>query len=640
MKTKNIIYTGLFCLASLFSACSDFEDINRDPGAVGQGDVKPQWLLNRSIIETQMDPNIAERMFVLTWKGAARFDRNGGITTGSDDNSWITEYLSTGYSVGWLRDVNQSISVANYHIANNINSSSANNVIQMARIWRAYLLSEVTDGFGPIPALDAFQGVNPEYNSEEQIYTFILKELKEAEAALSDKDANGNAVDMSDVKESDPFFGGKVASWKKYANSLRMRLAMRLSVVAPAVAKENFEDAASKTFISEGADIAQVAERDGWDALTGVMSRSWNRQQVSTTFNNLTVGLGGVDFPVPDFLKSHLKDSKNYLGLKLDQHLPSTTNDPVAIYFLDGIPQKIDPRAAKLNHIPGYDDGEIYSDVVGLATIAKLYPTGSIKDTVVLTTKYTWNTYVYGSWDKKAAISVDLVGSLREKNFPCLSKAYRKSTNKRVFFGPWESYFLLAEAAVYGWTVPGSAQSNYEKGVAASLEYHNLSSTYGAYITSTDYNRIGTSVAFNHTTEAQSYTANYVDGYTGQAGTTTYNYPKNSIYKDGVNNDHLTKIITQKYIAQVPWLPLEAWSDHRRLGLPFFENQAVEKDYDPTTQVPLTTATSRESRLEFFPKRYRYPANLKASNLAGYEQALQLLGGEDRTTTPLWWSKR
>lgn len=31
----------------------------------------------------------------------------------------------------------------------------------------------------------------------------------------------------------------------------------------------------------------------------------------------------------------------------------------------------------------------------------------------------------------------------------------------------------------------------------------------------------------------------------------------------------MTKIFTQKYIAQVPWLPEEVWSDHRRIGLPF-----------------------------------------------------------------------
>ncbi|MGL4492850.1 MAG: SusD/RagB family nutrient-binding outer membrane lipoprotein, partial [Tannerellaceae bacterium] len=64
----------------------------------------------------------------------------------------------------------------------------------------------------------------------------------------------------------------------------------------------------------------------------------------------------------------------------------------------------------------------------------------------------------------------------------------------------------------------------------------------------------------------------------------------------------------------------------------------VEQDYNSMTQVPLTTATSKECRLEFYPKRYRYPADLQINNKPGYEQALQLLGGKDLTTTPLWWN--
>lgn len=71
------------------------------------------------------------------------------------------------------------------------------------------------------------------------------------------------------------------------------------------------------------------------------------------------------------------------------------------------------------------------------------------------------------------------------------------STNKRVFFGPWESYFLLAEAAVKGWKVPGTAKSNYESGVTASFEYHGLLSQVGDYLSSQKYNRVGTSVAFD-----------------------------------------------------------------------------------------------------------------------------------------------
>ena len=51
--------------------------------------------------------------------------------------------------------------------------------------------------------------------------------------------------------------------------------------VDPALAKAEFEDAASKTFISEPTDIASVQEKEGWDELTSVMSRPWNGQAMS-----------------------------------------------------------------------------------------------------------------------------------------------------------------------------------------------------------------------------------------------------------------------------------------------------------------------------------------------------------------------
>ena len=253
--------------------------------------------------------------------------------------------------------------------------------------------------------------------------------------------------------------------------------------------------------------------------------------------------------------------------------------------------------------------------------------------------KYTWTTCVAGNWNDKTGLVGDYLSN--SYNFPSLAKKYRLSTNKRVWFGPWESYFLLAEAAVYGWNVPGTAKENYEKGIAASFEYNGVSDKLSEYLQSKAYNRVGTSVAFDHTEEAKAYTINYYDAYTKQNKTTTYTYPKNTIYKAGqYNNDALTKIITQKYIAQNPWLPLEVWSDHRRLGLPFFENQAVEAAYNPMTQVLLTPATCKECKVEFYPKRLRYPAVLQTNNLEGYNQALERLGGPNMTTTSLWWNMK
>ena len=137
---------------------------------------------------------------------------------------------------------------------------------------------------------------------------------------------------------------------------------------------------------------------------------------------------------------------------------------------------------------------------------------------------------------------------------PRLSQAFRESKSKRIFFTPWETYFLLAEAAVKGWTVPMSGQVAYEEGIKASFAYWGVSSHLGAYLASTNYNRAGTSVSWTHTTEpAASYTVTYKDGYTGVPGVATIKYPVNTIYKNGaVKNDLLTKIITQKFIAQTP----------------------------------------------------------------------------------------
>lgn len=423
---------------------------------------------------------------------------------------------------------------------------------------------------------------------------------------------------------------------------------MRLSAVDQAKAKAAFEDAAStNNFITTQDEIAQVQEKGGWTDLDGVMSRPWNAQPISVTINNMMIGLGGIDFQVPAAIKEDvvLKDARNYLGLRLEKHLPVSTNDPAAGYFFDALPSKIDPRATKLFHIPGYDDGTVYFSNIGLADKARLADpaTGNVEDNnktyLELNVKYTWNTWVAGKWDKYSALTSELTGA--SKTYPSLSKIYRESTNKRVWFGPWETEFLLAEAALYGWNVSGSAKSHYEAGIAASFEYHGVSEFLNDYLSSTEYNRVGTSVAFDHTAEAKSYTAEYVDGYTGEKKTTTYAYPKNSIYKNGtVNNDKLTKIISQKYLAQVPWLPLEAWSDHRRLGLPFFENQAVEIDYNVSSnELPLTRANCKECKWEFYQERLRYPANMEINSKDSYMKAVELLGGADLISTPLWWAK-
>ncbi|MBK1898273.1 SusD/RagB family nutrient-binding outer membrane lipoprotein [Chryseobacterium paridis] len=631
---KKYIIPALAATLLTFSGCKDFEEINTDPLSANIDQVQPEYFLNSSILGAQQDPNIAERLFVLYWKTAARQHLTTGIAGGTDNDEWTVEYWK--YISQWLNSANATIQIANEKKAKGQGLPHYENLIQVARIWRAYLMSEFSDNFGPQP-IQAFQAVNPNFNSEKEVYYFILDELKDATVKM---DVN-QPVPADNISKYDMAYKLKWSQWIKYANSLRMRIAMRISEVDPAKAKTEFESAvASNNFISVSTDNFSIAEKPGWDALTGVMSREWNSQLLSTTLNNLYVGLGGINSTdqLSQDKHSAIKD-EDYIGVKYDEQFTKLTNDPSAGYWLDGIPNKIDPRAYKTFYIPGDFTNPIYS----------LYPTytndaktnyGELQfsnnTTVTINAVNTWNAFAIGNWAEKGQRNGlrGLVGRA-----PALGKQYRESSNSRIFFASWESYFLIAEAALKGWATPMNDEAAYNKGIQDSFMYNGVSQFYGQYIASTDYNRDGTSVAYGHITEPGSnHTMKYKDPSNNNLVSVSINYPINTIYKNGAfKNDKLTKIITQKYLANMPWLPLESWNDHRRLGLPFFENPAIET---PLINLPaITTGNYMTNSIKNFPQRLRYPSSFRNSDPNGYLKAVQLLGAEDAVLTPLWWAK-
>lgn len=634
IKLKSV--TLLFSLA-LFVGCSDFDEINKNPVAASVDQVQVEYFINNSIIGAQQNPDIAERAFVLYWKDAGHMDRIGSLSEGYTDDGWTTNYFNGASK--WLGNINSAIQVAEEKIkAGNVDVYT-NNLLQVARIWRVYMMSELTDLFGPMP-LQGYQGVNPDFNKVEDIYDFMLKELRDAVAKMDD----GAAIDR--VKKEDPAYGYDFAKWKKYANSMRMRLSMRVSSVDAARAKTEFEDAVKgSNFITGLDDNFQVQEKPGWDDLTGVMSREWNDQYLSPTINNLSVGLGGItsqtQLSYDDKALTHIKPA-DWLGIRYENHFATKTNDPAAGYWFDGLPAVIDPRTYVAFIIPGQFSNPEYNRYPSWAPSATSNTKRALlkdnkKDTLVLIdAAYTWNAPVGGNWDIKGALNKNIWWPA---STPRLANKFRNSSMKRIFFASWESYFLIAEAALKGWTVPMTGKVAYEKGIEESFKYWGVSGRYSDYVASESYSRTGTSVKWDHTTEPPAtVTMRYQDGYTLEEKTVAYKYPVNNLYKNGsVKNDNLTKIITQKFLAQVPWLPLETWCDQRRLGLPFFENPAVEK---PIEGLPALTASNyMESKWEFFPQRVIYPSFLSKNVPVGYAQAVGLLGGKDNLFVSMWWAK-
>lgn len=637
MKKKNILYALLAAIVFL-GACSDFEDINKDPNAANEEDIKVQYIINKSITDAQQDPHIAERAFVLYWRRAGRQDRSGGINLGTYNNDWSSDYYS--YVSGWMKSATQAVDLADKQIQADqflveYDRQMAKNLKEVARIWRAYLMSEFADNFGPLP-IEAFKGTNPEFSSVKDVYYFMLDELKDAAKNI---DVNVKPQDID--KKFDRAYQFDFAKWVKYANSMRMRLAMRLSEVDAAKAKAEFEDAAKGSLILTADDVFSVQERNGWDPLAGVMSRPWNALLMSNTLNNLMINLGSVKSA--DVLSAsyapYIKP-KGYMGVRFQNHFSTYTNDPSIGFFFDGLHHSIDPRAYKLYAIPGdfSDPNAQFTSEDALGKLEKkLFAEKEQTNTVAtVNMKFTWNTMPGGSWGDMTAMN-EIIGALYN---PHLVKKYRDHSQKRIFFAAWETYFLMAEASLKGWTTPVAAKEAYEKGIKASLDYHGVGNFYDTYIASTDYNRVGTSVKWDHTTEPPATVeVDIIDGYTKQSAKFSYKYPvaSQTSYKKALN-DQLTKVITQKFIAQNPWLPLETWNDYRRLGLPFFENMVVE---NPLTNLPALTKENVKTtqQMNFFPQRLKYPASLENSNPEGYKKAVELLGGPDVVLTPLWWAK-
>jgi hypothetical protein len=116
-------------------------------------------------------------------------------------------------------------------------ASSGSNVnqIAIARILKAYLFWTVTDRWGDIPYSEALKGGAiklPKFDKQQDIYADLIKELKEAASQFDD---NGLVV-KGDILMNYSGTGNAAtvnSKWRKFANSLRMLIALRTSKVYP-----------------------------------------------------------------------------------------------------------------------------------------------------------------------------------------------------------------------------------------------------------------------------------------------------------------------------------------------------------------------------------------------------------------------
>lgn len=128
-----------------------------------------------------------------------------------------------------------------------INNSNDANELAVAKILRAYYFWHITDRWGDIPYSEALKGVDnftPAYDTQEDIYNSLFDSLKAA----------GQQLDTSGSLDGDIIYNGDMEKWRKFSNTVRLLMALRLSEVAPQKAEQEFNDALDDGVMSSNAD--------------------------------------------------------------------------------------------------------------------------------------------------------------------------------------------------------------------------------------------------------------------------------------------------------------------------------------------------------------------------------------------------
>lgn len=230
MKINRYII-GLLFLGFGLGSCSHFEELNTDPTTSTVAD--PQ-----SLIGTVQLAYSGQRE--VTWRSTAGYHMafvqmisdNWAISRGQvyEQDPMYLEFMWKS-SYGHINNLQAAINQAQ-------KSESMVNYEAVARILKAFIFSQLTDTYGDIPYFQAVRGFDegilyPEYDNQKDIYYDLFEELKESVALL----------DPSQSLKGDFIYVGDVQAWKKFANSLRLRLAMRLINVDKDKARTEAESA-------------------------------------------------------------------------------------------------------------------------------------------------------------------------------------------------------------------------------------------------------------------------------------------------------------------------------------------------------------------------------------------------------------
>ena len=539
MKTKAYKYIVGFLALSLFTAC-DFQKVNTNEFELlpeeglmdGISIGGPITAMQKCVfpVGTQADGTSVANRYQTAYNLAA--DCWSGYF--GQNNNWggpnnLNYFLKDGWVASSYTESYSTV-VPLWQDLKGKTETQFPEVFALAQILKISAWHKATDMFGPIPYKEAGKGlITVPYDSQEEVYKSMFKELSDAIEVLTKYADNGNSKLLPNA---DAVYAGDVHKWVVYANSLMLRLAMRVYYADAALSKKYALQAVNHSY--------------------GVMKTKDDEVKMERG--------ASLEF-------------KNNLDVLINQYNECRMGSSMLAY-LGGYQ---DPR------LPKYFNTSTVSQAVTVGTYGKYsgVPTGH---------------------------DVSSNDAFRDSSRPAIT-----STTPTYWMRASEVYFLLAEAALHGFAVGGTAESLYEKGIEMSFEENGIASSEVA-----DYMSSGlkpSAYSFHLTNPGVN-----VDVPAVTEATTAWS---------GTDEEKLEKIMIQKWIALYP-NGQEAWTEYRRTGYPKLHSV-------------VTNYSNGEIDSEVGIRRMRFPTNksTSAEDIANLESARKLLrGGLDKAGTRLWWDNK
>lgn len=241
-------------LALTVSCTDDITGLNTD--TKNPTSAKPEYLFTnaqKTLVDQMVNSSVNRnvfRMLVQQWTETTYPDESQyNLTTRPiPDTHFTILYRDV------LRDFKESNILLNKEVtAGPSEAAILANKKAIIEIMNAYTFSVLVDTFGNVPyseALDIEAYPLPKYDDAQTIYKDLIARLTAAQAALTASEGSFGSADL--------IYGGNAAKWKKFANTLRLRLAVNMSDVDAAYASAQATAAINAGVMTSNSDDANL----------------------------------------------------------------------------------------------------------------------------------------------------------------------------------------------------------------------------------------------------------------------------------------------------------------------------------------------------------------------------------------------